>query len=168
MLQTRFLARIKKFGIKRLFLSYDTYGAILTFILISYLTQMSVDYSLSAEPLLDVFISVSAIFFSIILAGLAIISSFTDKDFILAWIKIGEFDNVVTLFQYNLYIPLLILGISLFLRFVYYNSILMILLISLFVYMIISLIDLVKFIANYAIQRGNFIQIQSENSDHRE
>jgi hypothetical protein len=43
-----------------------------------------------------------------------------------------------------------------------YNSVLMILLVSLFVYMIISLIELVKFIAGYAIQRGNFIEIESE------
>ncbi len=162
MLQREFSTRLKKLGLKRLIFSYDTYGAVLSFILIGYFTNWSIDYSIKAEPLLGIFISVSATFFSIILAGLAIISSFTDKEFILAWIKIGEFDNIVTLFQYNLYLPLVILGISLILRFLVYNSVLMILLISLFVYMIISLIELVKFIASYAIQRGNFIEIESE------
>lgn len=163
MLQREFTARMKKLGLKRLIFSYDTYGAILSFVLVGYFTHWYIDYSTKAEPLLGIFISVSATFFSIILAGLAIISSFTDKEFILAWIKIGEFDNIVTLFQYNLYIPLVILAFSLILRFLFYDNILMILLISLFVYMIISLIELVKFIAGYAIQRGNFIEIQSEN-----
>lgn len=163
-MQREFTARMKKLGLKRLILSYDTFGAIISFILIGYFTNWNIDYSTKAEPLIGIFITVSATFFSIILAGLAIISSFTDKEFILAWIKIGEFDNVVTLFQYNLYIPLVILALSLILRFLFYDSILMILLISLFVYMIISLIELVKFIASYAIQRGNFIEIQSENS----
>jgi hypothetical protein len=162
MLQREFITRLKKLGLKRLILSYDTYGAIISFFLIGYFSGWTIDYTTKAEPLLGIFISVSATFFSIILAGLAIISSFTDKEFILAWIKIGEFDNIVTLFQYNLYIPLVILGISLILRFLVYNSVLMILLVSLFVYMIISLIELVKFIAGYAIQRGNFIEIESE------
>jgi hypothetical protein len=163
MLQREFSARMKKLGLKRLIFSCDTYGAILSFFLVGYFTHWYIDFSTKAEPLLGIFITVSATFFSIILAGLAIISSFTDKEFILAWVKIGEFDNIVTLFQYNLYIPLVILVLSFTLRFLIYDSILMILLISLFVYMIISLIELVKFIASYAIQRGNFIEIQADN-----
>jgi 3'-phosphoadenosine 5'-phosphosulfate sulfotransferase len=42
----------------------------------------------------------------------------TDKEFVYTWKKIGEFDNMITLFQYNLYTPLIILLFSIFLRFI--------------------------------------------------
>jgi hypothetical protein len=125
-------------------------------LLVNY-TNWNIDFTTTGKDVLDLFITVSSAFFAIVLTGLAIISSFTDKEFIKAWIEIGEYDNIITLFQYNLYVPLILLTFAFALRFIHYNSVLMIILISLFVYMILSLVDLVRFISKYALQRGDLI-----------
>jgi hypothetical protein len=125
-------------------------------LLVNY-TNWNIDFTTTGKDVLDLFITVSSAFFAIVLTGLAIISSFTDKEFIKAWIEIGEYDNIITLFQYNLYVPLILLTFAFALRFIHYNSVLMIILISLFVYMILFLVDLVRFISKYALQRGDLI-----------
>ena len=125
-------------------------------LLVNY-TNWNIDFTTTGKDVLDLFITVSSAFFAIVLTGLAIISSFTDKEFIKAWIEIGEYDNIITLFQYNLYVPLILLTFAFALRFIHYNSVLMIILISLFVYMILSLVDLIRFISKYALQRGDLI-----------
>jgi len=93
------------------------------------------------------------------IAGLAIIISFTDNTFILYWRKIKEFDNLMTIFQYNLYLPLIILLASFILEFFCYSSLGMIALISLFIYMIFSLMQLVQFIIRFGMQKADLIEI---------
>jgi len=151
-----FRGRFHQIGVRILF-SSDTYVALASFFIIGYLVSWNIDAEV-AHPILEVFTTISATFFSIVLAGLAIVVSFTDKEFILAWKRIKEFDNILTIFQWNLYIPLLVLMISLLLRFVFYNPILMVFSVSLFIYMIYSLFELVKFITTYGLQRGDFLE----------
>lgn len=156
-----FLHRIRSIGIRRFIISIDTFGALISGVIIGFLTEGTISYNIASE-ILGNFIVISASFFSIILASMAIFSSFSDKDYILAWKKIGEFENIITLFQYNLYIPIVILIISLFERYVYYHNFLMIILIILFIYMLLSLLSLIDFIARYALQRGEFLEIMSQ------
>ena len=156
MYEKNFLKRLFSFGIKKIILSWDTFAFIITFFIIWILTKGTISKT-TAYEILSIFMNVSASLFAIVLAGLAIVTSFTDKEFIYIWKKIGEFDNMITLFQYNLYVPLFVLIYSLFLRFVWYNSIAMIISISLFVYMLFSLIDLIGFISRYGLQRGEFV-----------
>jgi hypothetical protein len=163
MYKISFFGRLKEFGIEKIILSYDTLVAIIVFFAILYFTNGKIEVE-AAQKIMAIFIEVSAILFSIVLAGLAIVTSFTDKEFIYVWKKIGEFDNIITLFQYNLYIPFLIVVFSLILSFAYYNVYLFILLISLFVYMLVSLIDLVNFVCKYALQRGEFIKQLGDKS----
>ncbi len=66
-----------------------------------------------------------------------------------------------------LIIPLAVLIYSIILKYVIYNSLAMIILIALFGYMIISLIDLVNFICKYGLQRGEFTMQLKENSKHK-
>lgn len=152
-----FTGRIKKLGIKNLLISWDTLGFILAFILLVIYTNWSIDFDTTGKDILNLFINVFSTFFAIVLTGLAIITTFTDREFIKAWIEIGEYDNIITLFQYNLYLPLFLLIFAFALRFIYYNSVLMIILISLFVYLILSLGCLIGFISKYALQRGALI-----------
>ncbi|MBU3904877.1 MAG: hypothetical protein KJ906_01870 [Nanoarchaeota archaeon] len=161
--EASFIKRLKKLGIKKLILSFDTLAFIITFFLI-YITSNGTIIQESANQILMSFIEISGSLFAIVLAGLAIVTSFTDKDFIYAWKKIEEFDNIITLFQYNMIILLLIMVFSLFIRFIYYNSFAMITLISIFVYMIVSLIDLVGFVSKYGLQRGEFIKQLKEGT----
>lgn len=156
MMERSFIKRVKKL---KLLFSLDTFVFVLSFIVIVYYTNWVIDFETLGKSVLDSFITVSSTFFAFILTGLTIITSFTDKDFILAWIKIGEYEKVITLFEYNLYVSMALLLIAFGLRYVHYNSIVMIFLISLFVYMIVAVLDLVKFIAIYAIQRGEFVEL---------
>lgn len=156
-----FLERIEDIGFKKFILSYDTFLAIISFFVV-YIFTRGIIYKDLANEILPIFIQISASLFAIVLAGLAIVTSFTDKDFVYAWKKIGEFDNMITFFQYNLFVPLILLIYSLFLRFIFYNSFLMILNIAIFIYMILSLIDLVNFICRYGLQRGEFVKLWKE------
>jgi len=161
MYEKNFFKRLKNLGLSRLIISWDTGAMIVSFLIVGYFTNWSIGYEKSKD-ILNVFLTISAAFYSIVLAGLAIISSFTDKDFILAWKEIGEYDNIITLFQYNLNIPLVLLLFSFVLRFLYFNAILMIFAISLFVYMIFSLFDLVQLISRYGLQRAEYLERKSK------
>jgi len=161
-----FIKRIGDFGFSKMILSPDTFIAIITFFIIYIFTKGIIEIN-TAKTILQIFIQVTASLFAIVLAGLAIVTSFTDKEFVYMWKKAGQFDNMITLFQYNLFTPIFVLLFSLFLSFVYYNSILMIVAVSLFMYMIFSLIDLINFICKYGLQRGefvkNYIELKQEN-----
>ena len=163
MLEKKFTKRLKGFGIKNLLLSPDTIISFIVFIAVGFLTGWTIS-SETGDNFIITIVPVSAAFFSIVLAALAIVSSFTDENFILLWVRAGEFENLVTLFQWNLYLPLVITVFALFIEFVYYNSILLILLIAFFIYMVISLIDLIKFISAYALQRAEFIEMKYNES----
>ena len=156
-----FLKRLSEFGIKRVVLSLDTFIGIVVFFIVYISTKGVINETIGKE-ILSIFIQVSASLFAIVLAGLAIVTSFTDKEFVYAWKKIGEFDNMITLFQYNLFIPLLLLILSILAKFIFYNSLFMILLIAFFSYMVFALIDLVNFICRYGLQRGEFVKLWKE------
>lgn len=162
--ETDFLSRIKKFGVDKIIISPDTIIAALIFIIIGIYTNWNISNTLGTS-IIDTILPIAATFFSIILAGLAIITSFTDEKFIYAWVQAKLYDDVVTLFQWNLYIPLILTAYALFLKFLFYNSILLILLIALTVYMIVSLIDLIKFISTYALQRADFIKKEFDKKE---
>ena len=158
MYKKEFFKRLKEFGIVRnIILSPDTFIALIVGFVIYIITKGNIDFSVGKD-ILNIFIQVSASLFGIVLAGLAIVTSFTDKDFIYVWKKIGQFDNLITLFQFNLYIPILVLLFSLLMRFIYYHSIVMIIMIAFFAYMVMSLMDLVSFISTYGLQRGEFVK----------
>lgn len=158
-----FLKRLFGFGFKRVALSLDTFVGIIVFFLV-YISTKGVIDEIVGKEILSIFIQVSASLFAIVLAGLAIVTSFTDKEFVYAWKKIGEFDNMITLFQYNLFIPLFLLILSILAKFIFYNSLFMILLIALFSYMIFALIDLINFICRYGLQRGEFVKLWKETN----
>jgi hypothetical protein len=164
MYEKGFLKRIRKLGVKRIILSWDTLIGLITFFVLYILTGGAIN-SESGIPLLSTLTMASASLFGIILAGLAIVTSFTDKDFVYAWKKLDEFDNMITIFQYNLFLPLIIILLSLALQIIVYNGLLMIALVSIFVYMIVSLVDLVNFVCVYGLQRGEFIKQQIDERE---
>lgn len=159
MLERDFFKRLKAFGINDLILSPDTILSVLIFLFLGFYTNWTISPQ-DGTKFVEIIIPVSASFFAIVLAGLAIISSFTDKNFIYAWTKAGLFADLVTLFQWNLYVPIMVTVLALIIEFIPFNSILFIFLVALFTYMIVSLMDLIKFISTYALQRADFIEIE--------
>ncbi|OYR51580.1 hypothetical protein DJ74_03615 [Halorubrum sp. Ea8] len=69
----------------------------------------------------------------------------------------------MTLFQYYLYLPLIVLIFSLTLAHVRYHGSAMIILSALFVYTILGMFSLVGFIVKYGLQRAEFVTDQIEN-----
>jgi hypothetical protein len=161
MFDDKFRTRILNFGIRNIIVSPDFIVGLITLCLAWHLSGGSVAAS-TGQEMLTLFSQISASLFGIVLAGLAIVTSFTDDEFINAWKKIGEFNNLITLFQYNLYLPIIVLIASLWLKFGIYNGIAMILLTGFFAYMLISLIDLINFISKYGLQRGKFVENKKE------
>ncbi len=160
--EKNFFSRIKKFGLRNIIISADFILAVCIGLLIGFFSNWEISSKIGNDFIVLI-IPVAAAFFAIILTALALISSFSDKHYIIAWVKAGLFDEIIILFQWNLYIPLILILIALFLKFIYYHSILLIILAAFFIYLIFSLIDLVKFISNYALQRADFIEIELEN-----
>jgi cell shape-determining protein MreC len=80
---------------------------------------------------------------------------------------VGEFENIVTTFQYNLALPVVVLLFTLVMM-VVYHPLAMLVLIALFVYMLFALLDLVNLISRYALQRGEFVKQQVEQSLEKE
>lgn len=154
-----FLTRLRKVGPWKLIKSVDTIFAVIAFFII-YISKDGFFPQQSAAPLLQEIARISASLFAIILAGLTIITSFTDKQFIYAWKESGVFDEVMTLIEYYLYLPLIVLIFSLGLAHVRYHSLAMIFLSSLFVYTIVGMFSLTGFIVRYGLQRAEFITKQ--------
>lgn len=147
--------RLKKYGLGNFIKSWDTIAGIITFALLYISTGGGLDQNTGVTILQNITV-VSATLFAIVLTGFTVITSFTDRYFLLAWKKIDKFDDIVTLFQYNLALPIFVLLISYFL-FIRYNGLIALFLISLFIYMLFSLISLVGFISTYALQRAEFV-----------
>ena len=155
--EPKFIRRLWNLGPSYFIKKYDTIAGVITIFLVLLWNGGPVAPH-QITGLLDVFVAVSASLFAIILTGFAIITSFTDKLFVVAWKEIGEFDNIITLFQYNLYLPLVVLSVSVVLNYFVFDGYVAVFLIGLFVYMLFSLIDLVNLIGKYSLQRGEFIK----------
>jgi len=160
--EKRFLKRLYSLGIDGLLKSFDMFFGMLSLVVLLFVFDGSFPEE-STGPLLQIFSTVSATLFALVLTGLTIITSFTDKLFLYAWQDVGEFENIITTFQYNLFLPAAVLLLSLILL-VQYDGIMMIVLIALFIYMIFSLIDLVNLIVTYSLQRGDFVRQQIEQT----
>lgn len=160
--EKRFLKRLYSLGTEGLLKSFDTFFGVLSLVTLFFIFDGRFPEE-NAGQILQIFATVSATLFALVLTGLTIITSFTDKLFLYAWQDVGEFENIVTTFQYNLFLPVAVLLLSLILL-VQYNGMIMITLIALFVYMIFSLIDLVNLIVTYSLQRGDFVRQQIEQT----
>jgi hypothetical protein len=154
--ENNFLSKILDYGLKNIFLAKDFLISVLIFILLN-LFSYSLCETQKSEFLSNI-ISVSAALFSIIIMAFAIITTYTDKEYILAWIEIKKYSGLITYFQFYLYLPLVVILIALFNWFFFTQNILFFYFtISAFFYMIFALFDLVKFIADYAQMRGDLV-----------
>lgn len=158
--------RLWKLGPRSLVLSYDTLAGIVAFSAVYIYTDGGISAT-AASGILTSFAAVSATLFAIVLTGFTIITSFTDRLFLYAWKEVGEFEGIVTTFQYNLGLPVVVLLFTLVLQ-VAYNPLGMIVLVAVFVYMLFALLDLVGLISRYALQRGEFVKQQLDDAVENE
>lgn len=160
--EKKFLKRLYSLGVEGIFKSFDFFFGVLSLVILLFVFNGDFPTE-GTESILQIFATVSATLFALVLTGLTIITSFTDKLFLYAWQEVGEFENIITTFQYNLFLPIVVLLVSLSLL-VQYNGTAMIIVIALFVYMMFSLVDLVNLIVTYSLQRGEFVRQQIEQT----
>lgn len=160
-----FPKRLVGLGAQRLILSWDTLAGVVSFFAVFIWTDGGIPAS-DAATILSSFATVSATLFAIVLTGLTIITSFTDRLFLYAWQDLGEFENIITTFQYNLVLPIVVLTSTLALQ-VAYHPLAIIVLIAVFVYMLFALFDLVGLVSRYALQRGEFVKQFVEQSQQQ-
>lgn len=162
MYEPKFYKRLWKLGPRSLILGYDTFAGIIAFSATYILTSGGIPASEASQILMS-FATVAGALFAIILTGFTVITSFTDRLYLYAWKQVGEFENIVTTFQYNLILPVIVLLLTLILQ-LWYHELGMLVLVAVFVYMLFSLIDLLGLISRYTLQRGEFIEQQIDQS----
>lgn len=167
MYEPSFWKRLRELGSRSLILSWDTLAGVVTFFLVFLYTEGGLSAG-EAGGLLTAFAAVAASIFAIVLTGFTIITSFTDRFFLYAWKEVGEFDNIVTTFQYNLLLPIIVIlgSIAMLLA---YHPVVMLVLIAFLIYMLFSLMDLVFLISRYSLQRAELVKqlmdkLNEENS----
>jgi len=160
MSETTLVKRLRNLGIDTYLKSYDTLVGISSLIFLFYYFPEGIPESTGSQLLIS-FGTISASLFAIVLTGLTIITAFTDRIFLYAWKEIGEWENIVTVFQYNLILPVIVVTAAILLQ-IQYNAVGVVVLVSIFLYMIVSLLDLVHVIIRYALQRGEFVEKEME------
>lgn len=163
MTNNNFYNRLKNFGLFHIFFSKDFLISVLIFGALVYFSYSWCESQ--KNDFLNIIISVSAALFSVIIMGFAIITTYTDEEYIIAWMEIKKYEGLITLFQINLYIPLCVLLISVLGKFFFLSNIFFFYFtVSIFFYMIFALFDLIKFVAEFALMRGDLIKKKQKNS----
>jgi len=151
-----FLGRMKTFGRWRLIKSKDFIATILIFLVLS-LVDRNIILSMNKE-FLQISWQFSTALLSVILAGFAIIIAFTDKDFIKFMKEAKAFDNILFLFEWNIYVTILVVILGVLIS--SFNSMIILYPVYLFafIYMFFSILCLISFITFYGIKKGEFTQ----------
>lgn len=93
-----------------------------------------------------------------ILAGLAIIISFTDDEFLVELKELGIYSNIMFVFQFNLYLAGAAAATGILVATVFKSELAFLLFLLAFVYMLLSIAEMVDLIVQYGNQRANYEQ----------
>lgn len=151
---TNFYKRMKVFGFGRIMKSYD-FIIPLIIAVIGYFTFFDNLYSeVIRISLLSDIILASIMITTIILAGFAIMISLTERGLIKYLKKYGIYDNVIFTFEYTTVLSITTLIITILNKYLVSNKNLFYFNLFLFIYLLACLIQLVFFINDYAIKKG--------------
>lgn len=156
-----FYKRLMNFGICRIICSVDFVISLAILLILIYFNIFN-NFSSFSNMLNDIS-GASITLATIILAGFAIVISLIDNDFIRFLKELGVYENLIFLFEWNTYIALFVFGLSLFVKYIFINQIMFSFVFSSFVYLIISVIQLISFISKFGSQRAEFAKLKSES-----
>ena len=91
-----------------------------------------------------------------ILAGLAVLISFTDREFLLKLEELGIYTNIMFVFQYNLYLAGLTSVIGILIQTFTTSTLSKTIFLFLFTYTVFSIAAMVDLIVRYGKQKGKF------------
>lgn len=156
MTNNTFLNRMKNANLFGIIWSIDTAIAIFILFFIGFYTNWNISYELASQ-ILDAFIRILSFFIPLLFLIIVLFLSFFDKEFVIWFNSQNDFEYFITTLQFNIYIQFLILSLSLFIRYAYYQPLLTILTISLFSYELLAMFSFVKHTGNYAIARYEYL-----------
>jgi len=174
MILSRFYSRLRDYGISRILTGTDFLIA-LSLILLLGVIQVTTCI-LQISPLIGgcvqfrspVFVNLGTnLAFSLtafILAGLAILVSFTDKDFLADLKDWGVYENLMFVFQYNLYLALLVSVFGILSQAYGFGTYGFYLFAFLFIYMVLSIADMIDLIVTIGNQKARYEMNQTEDS----
>lgn len=149
-----FYTRLKEFDPLRIVKSKDF---IATLILLLITTFLHLDYFYTINMhFVDTIINISTALISFIIAAFAIIISLTDKKFIEFLKQAQVYDKVLFLLEWNIVIAFLTIFLAICSNYIFSSIYTYQLTIFLFIYMVFSILNLVSFMTDYGIIRGNF------------
>jgi hypothetical protein len=158
MKMNNFAHRIRKFGLKRIFLSWDF---ILAFALFCFVLFFRYEYAIKhAVEVMTVVRDIAATLGTIILGGFALVVSLTDNKFIKFLRKVKVYDNIVFSFEYNIILSVICILLSFFTQFILYADSAYFSLFLVFPYLILSILRLVSFITSFGIKRAEFVELE--------
>jgi hypothetical protein len=153
---TGFFKRMRNFGFRRILLSFDFVIALILTFVILYTTRGNLILDDTIRSLLSDIINASITITTVILAGLAIVISFTNKDFVKLLERLKVYGNVIFVFEYTAFLSIFSFSVSIFLKYAYFNVWVFYVLCFFSIYMLLSLMNLISFIGYYGIRNTEF------------
>lgn len=153
-----FLDRFRNFGsFRRILKSYDFILTLIIFLLVLiikpiYLSAINLNFLKSA-------ISISISLAAFIIAAFSILISLSNKEFIIFLKKINVYNRILFLFEWNIYATILVSMFGLYVTYFETNLWLYRIFIFVFLYMILSVLNLISFITYYGQRKGEFEEL---------
>ena len=157
-----FCNRLKNFGQLRVVESLDF---IFSLLLIGSLAVLTPDkLKVIDKDLVGIVINVSVSLAAFIIASFSILISFTDREFILflKGLKVDSkknvtvYDNILFLFEWNIIVDLLTVLLGFLIGYFLTITLLYVVMIFCFIYVIFSAINLVSFITSFGVRKGDY------------
>ena len=167
MVTKRSLNRLQKYGISRLILSVEVIIPIIIILILLYIIGIS-----PTEEQMNSFVeggtNVSISLIAIIIAGISIIVSFSDQQFLSFLQENDIYDRVLFIFEYTAYIAILssILGITI--QTIGYTPLMFYLFTFIFTHLLIATIRLISIVITYGKKKGEYAAISDIDEEFLE
>lgn len=155
-----FFQRLKNFGIRKIIKSLDFIGALFIFLLL--MMSMPSKLQFIDKGLANTIINIAISLAALIIAAFSILVSFSDRRFVIFLKELDVYESILFLFEWNIYIALFTTMFGVLINYFVSSSLLYGLYIFLFIYMILSILNLVSFITYFGLRKGEFEEIKKK------
>lgn len=162
MVLKQFREGIREYGLARLLTEFDFLVSVVVILTLGIWRYWACAYILSPcssiynQQFLNIATMFSISLTAFILAGLAVLVSFTDQAFLVQLEELGIYNNIMFVFQFNLYLTGLSALSGILASSVFQSEVSLLVFLFFFVWMILSLTEMVDLIVRYGIQRAQF------------
>lgn len=172
MILSRFYSRLREYGIRRILTGTDFLLALSLILLLGVIQVATCILQITpfvggcvqfqSPEFVDLGTKLAFSLTAFILAGLAILVSFTDKEFLADLKDWGVYENLMFIFQYNLYLALLVSVIGILSQAYGWGTYGFYLFAFLFTYMVLSIADMIDLIVTIGNQKARYEMNQED------